>query len=246
MKKLMLALACFMPLTVSADDHAPMPPAIAVVYECTLNEGVAAADLVAFGRSDVKTFVANNDLTINSYLWEAIAVNDPYRESDVRWVNYFPTWDDYWVNSAAFGSKGAPLVGKFNSMVTCEKEVILGAQNLMSDLVVADQKPFVASVCQLNDGKTMADAMTFSKKFIAMAGEVVNAEVGGTVFSPVLGISGFDYVATFYGETSEMTKLMNGVRDRSMPAAMMKAGMQPVADCVNDLHMSHMMVQQSQ
>ena len=47
MKKLMLALACFMPLTVSADDHAPMPPAIAVVYECTLNEGVAAADLVA-------------------------------------------------------------------------------------------------------------------------------------------------------------------------------------------------------
>ena len=144
MKKLMLALACFMPLTVSADDHAPMPPAIAVVYECTLNEGVAAADLVAFGRSDVKTFVANNDLTINSYLWEAIAVNDPYREADVRWVNYFPTWDDYWVNSAAFGSKGAPLVGKFNSMVTCEKEVILGAQNLMSDPVVADQKPFVA------------------------------------------------------------------------------------------------------
>jgi hypothetical protein len=27
---------------------------------------------------------------------------------------------------------------------------------------------------------------------------------------------------------------------------MMKAGMQPVAYCVNDLHMSHMMVQQSQ
>ena len=74
----------------------------------------------------------------------------------------------------------------------------------------------------------------------------MNAEVGGTVFSPVLVISGFDYVATYYGETSEMTKLMNGVRDRSMPAAMMKAGMQPVADCVNALHMSHMMVQQSQ
>ena len=55
MKKLMLALACFMPLTVSADDHAPMPPAIAVVYECTLNEGVAAADLVAWWPSAAAT-----------------------------------------------------------------------------------------------------------------------------------------------------------------------------------------------
>ena len=54
MKKLMLALACFMPLTVSADDHAPMPPAIAVVYECTLNEGVAAADLVATTHAQAK------------------------------------------------------------------------------------------------------------------------------------------------------------------------------------------------
>ena len=31
-----------------------------------------------------------------------------------------------------------------------------------------------------------------------------------------------------------------------MPAAMVKAGLQPPADCVNDLHTSHMMVQQSQ
>ena len=246
MKKLMLALACFMPLTVSADDHAPMPPAIAVVYECTLNEGVAAADVVAFGRRDVKKFVNNNDLTINSYLWEAIAVNEPYREADVRWVNYFPTWDDYFTNTAAFGSKGSSLVEKFNSMVSCEKEVVFGAQNLMSDLVVVDQKPFVASVCQLNDGKTLADGMQFSKQLIGMAGKTVDANVGGTVFTPIFGISGFDYVATFYGETSEMTKLMNGVRDRSMPAAMIKAGMQPAADCVNDLHMSHMMVHQPQ
>ena len=121
MKKLILALACFIPLAVNADDHAPSPPAIAAVYECTLNEGVAAADLVAFGSGDVKKFVANNDLRINSYLWEAIVVNEPYREADVRWVNYFPTWDDYWANNAAFGSKGASLVEKFYSMVSCNK-----------------------------------------------------------------------------------------------------------------------------
>ena len=246
MKKLILVLACFMPFAVIADDHAPAAPAIAVVYECALNEGVAAADLVTFGRSDVKKFVAKSDLTMNSYLWEAIAVNEPYREADVRWVNYFPTWDDYYAADAAFGSDGASLVGQFNSMVTCEKEVIFGAQNLMSDLVVADQKPFVASVCQLNDGKTLADGMQFSKQVIDMAGKTADANVGGTVFTPVFGISGFDYVATFYGETSEMIKLMNGVRDRSMPAAMVQAGLQPAADCVNDLHMSHMMVQQPQ
>lgn len=154
--------------------------------------------------------------------------------------------DDYFTNTAAFGSKGSSLVEKFNSMVSCEKEVVFGAQNLMSDLVVVDQKPFVASVCQLNDGKTLADGMQFSKQLIGMAGKTVDANVGGTVFTPIFGISGFDYVATFYGETSEMTKLMNGVRDRSMPAAMIKAGMQPAADCVNDLHMSHMMVHQPQ
>ena len=246
MKKLILALACFIPLAVNADDHAPSSPAIAVVYECTLNEGVAAADLVAFGRSDVKEFVASNDLVMNSYLWEAVAVNEPYREADVRWVNYFPTWDDYFANSAAFGSGGSSLVEKFYSMVACEKEVILGAQNLMSDLLVADQKPFVASVCQLNEGKTMADAMQFSKQLIGMADKAAGASVGGTMFTPIFGISGFDYVTAYYGETSEMTKLMNGARDRSMPAAMVKAGLQPPADCVNDLHTSHMMVQQSQ
>lgn len=246
MKNLILALACFLPLAVIADDHTPPTPVIAVVYECTLNDGVAAADVVAFGRDDVKKFSAKKDLTMNSYLWEAVAVNEPYREADVRWVNYFPTWDDYFATGAAFESDGAPLLSKFNAMVSCEKEVILGAQNLMSDLVVADQKPFVASVCQLNDGKTMADALTFSKKLIAMADNSAGADIGGTVLTPVFGISGFDYVATYYGETSEMTKLMNGVRDRSMPAAMAKAGMQPAADCVNDLHMSHMMVQQPQ
>ena len=246
MKKLILALACLMSFAVNADDHALSPPAVAAVYECTLNEGVSASDLVAFGSRDVKAFVADNDLMINSYLWEAIAVNEPYREADVRWVNYFPTWDDYWTNNAAFGSKGASLVEKFYSMVSCKKEVILGAQNLMRDLVVTDQKPFVVSVCQLDDGKTMSDALTFSKRFIEMADKTVDANVGGTVFTPVFGISGFDYLATYYGETSEMTKLMDGVRDRSMPAALMKAGMEPAADCVNNLHMSHKMVHQSQ
>ena len=88
--------------------------------------------------------------------------------------------------------------------------------------------------------------MQFSPQAIDMAGKTADANVGGTVFTPVFGISGFDYVATFYGETSEMIKLMNGVRDPSMPAAMVQAGLQTAADCVNDLHMSHMMVQQPQ
>ena len=92
MKKIILILCA---LTISAqsvaDHHAPTNSAVSVIYECTLNEGVSPADVVAFGKSTVNKFATNNDLKMNSYLWEAIAINPPYDGADVRWVNYFPT-----------------------------------------------------------------------------------------------------------------------------------------------------------
>jgi hypothetical protein len=39
---------------------------------------------------------------------------------------------------------------------------------------------------------------------------------------------------------------MDSVRSGAMPTAMAKAGMQPAATCVNDLHQSHLMIQQQQ
>ncbi|MFT7548416.1 MAG: hypothetical protein ACI9VI_002261 [Candidatus Azotimanducaceae bacterium] len=40
--------------------------------------------------------------------------------------------------------------------------------------------------------------------------------------------------------------MMDSVRDRSLTTALAEAGFQPAATCVNDLHMSHLMVHQGQ
>jgi hypothetical protein len=243
MKRLLIALACLIPLNAVADNPAPV---IAEIYECTLNEGVSATDLVAFGSDEVGRFTRKNDVQMHAYLWEAVAVNEPYQDADVRWVNYYPTWNDYYASNDAFNSKGSKLVEKFYSMVTCNKPVILGSQVLTSELVVAQQKPMVASVCNLNDDKTVADGAAFVSQLIGLANSQQDSNIGASVMTPVFGISGFDYVSTIYGTTDDMAGMMDSVRDRTMPAAMRSAGMAPVADCVNDLHVSHLMIQLGQ
>ena len=227
-----------------ADHHAQNPPIVAQVFECTLNKDAAVNDVVAFGKEKVASFVKENDLEMNSYLWEAVAINDPYDEPDVRWVNYYPSWANMYAAQAAFASDGAELVEEFYSMLDCEKPALLASRNLMSDLVIADQKPMVAAVCQLNDGKTPMDAMKFNKQMVDVANDALGTEIGASVFSPAFGVSGVDYVGTFYGKTADMAKLMDSVRDQSLLPKFAAAGLQPVADCVNDLHMSHLMVTQ--
>ena len=247
MKKIILILCA---LTISAqsvaDHHAPTNGAVSVIYECTLNEGVSPADVVAFGKSTVNKFATNNDLKMNSYLWEAIAINPPYDEADVRWVNYFPTWVDYYASNEVFGTKGQKVVGEFYGMVTCDKPVILGVRNLGGPIPTIQEKPLIASVCQLNDGKTMQDAMEFVPKMTKLMNKTTGANVASSIFVPAFGISGFDYVGMFTGATSDMATLMDSVRSGAMPTAMAKAGMQPAAACVNDLHQSHLMIQQQQ
>ena len=178
-----------------------------------------------------------------AYLWEAIAINDPYNEADVRWVNYYPTWSDYYASNEAFNTKGSKLVEKFYSMVTCNKPVILGSQVLTSELVVAERKPMIASVCNLNEDKTTADGAAFVGRLIGMTNKQQDSNIGASIMTPIFGISGFDYVSTIYGTTEDMAGMMDTVRDRTLPAAMQAAGMAPVAECVNDLHVSHLMIQ---
>lgn len=54
MKKIILIICA---LTISAqstaDHHAPTNGAVSVFYECTLNQGVSPADVVAFGQNTV-------------------------------------------------------------------------------------------------------------------------------------------------------------------------------------------------
>jgi hypothetical protein len=244
MKKLLLGLACLIPLSANADDHMPPAPGVAQIFECTLNSGVGVGDVVAFGSTAVNQFVDQQKLQISSYLWEAVAVNEPYREPDVRWVNYYPSWQAMYAGGAAFASNGTDLVGQFNSMLDCDKPVLLASQNLMSDLVMAQQKPMIAAVCQLNEGKTPMDAMQVTKQMADLANTTLGTDIGASMFLPAFGITGFDYVGTFYGNTGDMAKLMDSVRDRTLPARMAAAGLQPAAECVNDLHTSHLMIPQ--
>ena len=247
MKKIILMLCALGFSTQSlANHHAPVSAIVSVVYDCKLNDNVTAADVVAFGKNTVNKFATKNKLKMNSYLWEAVAINPPYEEADVRWVNYFPTWVDYYASNEAFGAKGQKIVGEFYEMVTCEKPGIFGVRGTAGPIPTIQEKPLIASVCQLNDGKTMQDAMEYMPKMTKLMNETASTKIASSVFVPAFGISGLDYVSMFTGSTSDMATLMDSVRSDTMPKAMAKAGMQPVATCANDLHQSHLMIQQQQ
>ena len=50
--------------------------------------------VVAIGQGDFAAFAADNELNMNTYLREAVAINAPYDEADLRWLTYFPTCKD--------------------------------------------------------------------------------------------------------------------------------------------------------
>ena len=87
----LLISAC---VTSFADNHMENLPGVAQVFECTLNENISPADVVTFGSEKVAKFADGQNLSMNSYLWEAVAINDPYSDPDVRWVSYYPSWGD--------------------------------------------------------------------------------------------------------------------------------------------------------
>ena len=71
-----------------SSDHDGTPSQLAVIWECTLNEGITARDVAEWGSTDFKKFTEKNSLNMTSYLWEAISVNPPFDAPDVRWVDY--------------------------------------------------------------------------------------------------------------------------------------------------------------
>ena len=88
MKALLLIIFAFaLPQTLVADDHLSQTN-VAAVWECTFKGDTTAGDMAAWGSSDFKKWVGKNNLRVGSYLWEAVAVNAPFDEADVRWVDY--------------------------------------------------------------------------------------------------------------------------------------------------------------
>ena len=107
---------------------------------------------------------------------------------------------------------------------------------------VAKEKPLVANVCQLNDGKTLQDAMTFLPRATEIINETVGTEIMSFTFTNFIGVSGPDYIAFFTGEGSDMVKVMDGVKDGVYGDAFTKAGLESPSDCTVDLHSSREMV----
>ena len=113
--------------TVSPAAHHEEPePMVAEVFECSLNTGVTADDVAAMGSSDFADFVAQHDISMTSFLWEAVAVSPQYSDADVRWVNYFPTWADYFAGDAAWRAHGGEVAAKINEMMSCGRPDLAG------------------------------------------------------------------------------------------------------------------------
>lgn len=58
-----------------AAHHEEPEPMVAEVYECSLNNGVTADDVAALGAGEFADFVAEYDISMTSFLWEAVAVS---------------------------------------------------------------------------------------------------------------------------------------------------------------------------
>ena len=240
--KLIIFMSIFFSGFINADHHAEPAPMIAEIFECTLNEGATANEVLALGQNNFKNFVASNKLSVNTYLWEAISINPPYDAADIRWVNYFPTWRDHAKASAIWRKKGAKLQAKLDALSTCQKPIFMTVHNTGTRPTQSQEKPLVAQVCNLNEGKNISDALEYRKAFSSMANKVAETQVGSFLFTPSFGVSGFDYVAMVAGNEADMVKIMDGVRDGSVPAAAAAAGLQNPATCGFDLHRSHLMV----
>ena len=228
---------------VHADDHMPTAPIIAQIYECSLNENVTPAQVAALGSGEFNKFVTKNKMNMNSYLWEAVAINAPYNDADLRWVNYFPTWKDQSNADRLWRDKGTKLQGKIYELITCKKPFFFPMQSVAQP-PMADEKPLITMVCNLNDGKSMEDALAYRKGINAAASKLTNEQIGSAVFMPGIGLStGWDYVAMVTGTDDGMATMMDTVRDGSLASATASAGLENPATCVTDMHRSHKMVQ---
>ena len=138
-------------------------PIIAEVYECTLNDGVFPDQVVAIGQGNFAAFAVENDLNMNTYLWEAVAINAPYDEADLRWINYFPTWKDQSKADRLWRQKADDLQAEIFELITCKKPFFFPMMSIAQP-PQAQEKPLITQVCSLNDGKSIEDAVAYGER----------------------------------------------------------------------------------
>ena len=227
-----------------AAHHEEPAPEVAEVYECLLNDGVTAGDIVALGAGDFASFVGKHELIMTTFLWEAVAVSPPYDEPDVRWVNYFPTWGDYFAAGAAWREHGEKIDVKINKLMTCGRPTMASFHQTGEPAPDAPVKPLYIRVCQLKPGNTVANAMAYRKAVNSTQNEQIGSTVGSYMFTPGFGNPGFDYGAMVAGTPEDMAKVLDHSRDGSTGKLLTEAGYTEPGNCTVDLHRSHMMVSQ--
>ena len=227
-----------------AAHHEEPAPEVAEVYECLLNDGVTAGDIVALGAGDFASFVGEHELNMTTFLWEAVAVSPPYNEPDVRWVNYFPTWGDYFAADAAWREHGEKIDVKINKLMTCGRPTMASFHQTGEPAPDAPVKPLYIRVCQLKPGNTVANAMAYRKAVNSTQNEQIGSTVGSYMFTPGFGNPGFDYGAMVAGTPEDMAKVLDHSRDGSTGKLLTEAGYTEPGNCTVDLHRSHMMVSQ--
>jgi hypothetical protein len=227
-----------------AAHHEEPEPMVAEVYDCSLNDGVTAGDIVALGSGDFASFVGKHELNMTTFLWEAVAVSPPYDEPDVRWVNYFPTWGDYFAAGAAWQEHGEQIDVKINKLMTCGRPTMASFHQTGEPAPDAPVKPLYIRVCQLKPGNTVANAMAYRKAVNGTQNEQIGSTVGSYMFTPGFGNPGFDYGAMVTGTPEDMAKVLDHSRDGSTGKLLTEAGYTEPGNCNVDLHRSHMMVSQ--
>ena len=90
----------------------------------------------------------------------------------------------------------------------------------------------------------MQDAMGSAPKAAGTINEVLGTNIGSSMWTNFIGVTGLDYLLVFSGETGDMVKMMDGVKDGSLLMKMAQAGVQPPSTCAVNLHHSHLMVNQ--
>ena len=245
MYRTILSLLCILLSTGSFAAHHEEPePMVAEVYECALNAGFTADDVAALGSSDFADLVSKYDLNMTTFLWEAVAVSPPHGDADVRWVNYFPTWGDYFAADAAWREHGGKIGAKINKLMTCGRPDLAGFMQAGEPAPDALVKPLYIRVCELKPGNTLANAMAYRKAVNSTQNEQIGSTVGSYMFTPGFGNPGFDYGAMVTGTPEDMVKLMDHSRDGSTGKLLTGAGYTEPGNCIVDLHRSHMMVSQ--
>ena len=241
-RRIVFLLGIFLSTAGFAAHHEAPEPEVAEVYECTLNDGVTADDVATLGSSDFADLVAKYDLNMTAFLWEAVAVSPQYDDADVRWVNYFPTWGDYFAADAAWREHGEEVAAKINALVTCGRPDLAGVVQAGAAAPDAPVKPLYIRVCQLKPGNNIANAVAYRKAVNSTQNEQIGSTVGSYVFTPGFGNPGFDYGAMVTGTPEDMAKLMDHSRDGSTGKLLTAAGYTEPGNCTVDLHRSLMMV----